>query len=591
MKVFSQRNFVILLALTLPTTGFSKSTKAKPAAAPALTLAPLLPGHERQQHEITAKKYVITSSGVGASEAGHMMFAKGGNIFDAATAVTFAISVERPQSTGIGGGGFMMIFNPKTMKEPEAVDFREMAPLAATAEMFLKDGKADPKMSLDGIKSVATPGTVAGILEIHKKYGKLPLATVMQPAIDLAENGFKVYGYLADSLVERLELLKASEAASKIFLKDGGKPLVVGDLLVQKDLAKVLREIAAKGKAGFYEGWVRDAILAESKRLGGILTAEDFAGYQVKWRQAVRGKFNGYDIYSMPPPSSGGIHVIEILNILSGFNLRKLGAQSPEAIHLTSAAMQRAFADRAKYLGDTDFAKVPIHGLMSKKYAAGLHKQIAAQKSQALPSAKVSAGDPLPFEHEETTHFSLMDSSGNMIASTQTVNWWMGSGVVVPGTGILLNDEMDDFAAQAGAANAFGAIGGNNNLIAPRKRPLSSMSPTLVTKGKMPVMTVGTPSGTKIITCVTLTLLNYLEYQMPLYDAVAAVRYHHQWQPDEIRFDEPALPKATQDALVANGYKLNLKNLNCIVNAIAKEKNLLHGVADPRSEGLAIGGN
>lgn len=551
-------------------------------------LAPLMEGHERSQHEVYGTHYVITSSGEGASKAGQTMFEKGGNIYDAAAAITFAISVERPQSTGIGGGGFMLIRNPESKDGVEAVDFREMAPLKAKPDMFLKNGEVVPKKSLDGIYSVAVPGLVAGILEVHSKYGTLPLETILAPAIELAESGFLIYPHLANAIKERAEVLKKYPAAAKIFLDDKQQPLPVGQKLIQKDLGKVLREIAKKGKAGFYDGWVKKAILAENKRLGGILTDKDFPNYKVAWREPVSSEFLGYTVYSMPPPSSGGAHVVEILNILEKENLKAMGPHSASAVHLTASAMQRAFADRAKFLGDSDFVRVPLAGLTSKSYAEKLRTEIESQEGKALPSAKIKGGD-LPLEPEETTHFSIMDSKGNMVASTQSVNWYLGSGVVVPGTGILLNDHMDDFAAKAGDANAFGAIGGNNNLIAPGKRPLSSMSPTLVLKGKTPVMTVGTPSGTRIISCVVLTTLNYLAYELPLYDSVAAIRYHHQWMPDEIRVDSPYFAEDVKKELESKGYKINQSDLGCKINAIALENGKIHGVADPRSEGLAIG--
>jgi gamma-glutamyltranspeptidase/glutathione hydrolase len=554
-----------------------------------LVLAPLVEGHSKKQHEVSGSQFVITSSGEGASFAGERMYAMGGNIYDAFAAMSFAISVERPQSTGIGGGGFAMIYDPAQKQNITAVDFREAAPLAATERMF-QDGKGEviPGKSTATIFAVATPGLVAGVLDIHKRHGKLTRAEVLQPAIELAEKGFKVYPHLANALKEQTPVLKKFSGSAKIFFHKDGRPLEVGDLLVQTDLAQTLRLIAKDGEAAFYRGKIRDQILAENKKWGGILTAKDFSDYKVKFRKDVAaGTYGKFQIFSMPPPSSGGAHVIEILNIVEPLNLKQFGAHAPYSVHMTAAAMQQAFADRAAYLGDADFVKVPLKGITSKKYAAEILKR--TPKDKATPSSTLKAGNPLPYESSETTHFTIADSSGAMLASTQTINGYFGSGIVASGSGIVLNNEMDDFSAKPGASNLFGAIGGTPNKIQPKKRPLSSMSPTLILKDNKPFMALGTPSGTRILTCVALTALNVLEYEMPLYDAVAAVRYHHQWQPDEIRFDEPGLPPDTINKLEAMGYKLNKKNLECKVNAVMFNKDAtLLGVSDPRSEGLSI---
>lgn len=559
--------------------------------SPDLPFAEQKAGAERGQYEARASRFMVATQGAASTRAGAKMFELGGNAIDAAAAVSFAISVERPQSTGIGGGGFMLL-HFRAKRETVAVDFREKAPARASERMFLdKKGEPVPRLSLDTPLSSGVPGLVAGIIEVHAKYGKLKLAAVLAPAIELAENGFPVYPDLAEDLETRKEILALYPDSRKIFLKADGSPLRTGDLLVQKDLAATLRKIAKGGRDAFYKGEIADAIAASHARHKGLITKQDLESYNVVWRQPVWGDYKGYSIASMPPPSSGGVHVIEILNILEGLDFAQNGPTSPTAIHLTASAMQRAFADRAAYLGDSDFVKVPVAGLLTKDYARTLRAEI--HPTIAAPSRDLKAGNPWPFqnphESKQTTHFTIMDSDGNTVASTQTINTEFGSGLVAEGTGILLNNEMDDFSAKPGAINAFGAVGSRQNAIAPGKRPLSSMSPTIVFQKGRPILALGTPSGTRIITCVTQTILNYLEYKMPLYDAVASVRYHHQWSPDEIRVDPPGFSPTLTQKLRAMGHSVRVDSLGCQVNAIAREGSQLLGVADPRGEGMSYG--
>ncbi len=537
-------------------------------------------------HEAFGTKYMIATQGEAASRAGAKMFELGGNAIDAAAAISFAIAVERPQSTGIGGGGFMLIHLAEE-KNIVSADFRERAPLKAYETMYQdKKGEVIPRLSVDGILAAAVPGMVAGVLEIHERYGKLERKEILTPAIELAENGFAIYDHLARAIKARKDLLAQSPAAKAIFLKADGEPLEEGDWLKQPNLAKTLKTIAKNGRAGFYSGWVAEALVKEEQRLGGLITQQDLDSYEVKFRQPIQGSYEDYEIYSMPPPSSGGVHVVQILNILEG-KLESTAPNSARNMHLTASAMQMAFADRARYLGDTDFVEVPLTGLTSKEYAKKLYAQIPADQARA--SKVIEAGEPTAKESNETTHFTVMDIAGNVVTSTQTINGWLGSTVVVPGTGFLLNNEMDDFSAKPGVANMFGAIGGRENAIEPGKRPLSSMSPTIVMKEGKPVMALGSPAGTRIITCVTLTMLNYLEYDKGLYEAVAAPRYHHQWLPDEIRVEEDGFEEATLAELESMGYKINRKDYGCKVQAIAREGKRLHGVSDPRGAGLSIG--
>lgn len=545
----------------------------------------------KSDYESRSSKIMITSQGQAATRAGLKISELGGNIFDVFTAVSFVIAVERPHSTGLGGGGFLMATGPM-VKKPLAVDFREMAPKAASEKMFLTDkGEIVKNLSVDGIKAVAVPGMVAGVLELHQKYGSLPLKLVLSPAIDLALKGFHVYPHLAQAIIDRADVLKKYGGVGIYFDKDGD-PLRTGDLLIQKDLAKTLMTIASHGRAGFYEGKIAQSIATTAQELGGGVTVSDLENYKVKYRNALTSTYHDYEIVSMPPPSSGGAHVIQMLNIIENDDLSKMKPHDPHAVNLVASAMQLAFADRAEFMGDSDFVKVPLQKLTSKKYAKELRKKILYNKALRSKHIRPQEKEPDPMESDETTHFTIMDSEGNSLASTQTINWDFGSGVVVSGTGIILNDEMDDFAPKIGASNIFGAIGGKNNLIAPAKRPLSSMTPTIVlNKDKKPVIALGTPAGTKIITCVLNVLINYLDFKLPLYEAVAATRFHHQWYPEEIRIDKSGFPKPTFFTLELMGHKINEKNLGCFIQAIALEGNQLHGVSDPRGEGLALGLN
>lgn len=533
---------------------------------------------------------IISTQGVAATDAARQMLERGGSVIDAAVAASFAISVERPHSTGIGGGGFLLFREARTGRS-FAVDFRERAPRAAREKMFIDSapgpsrGEVIPKLSLDGALASGVPGLVAGLLEIHRKWGRLPLATVMAPAIRLARQGLVVYPALAQALEDRKSVLSKYPATRAIFLKPDGSPYITGERLIQKDLAQTLERIAREGSRAFYRGRISQAIVAESRRLGGILSERDLREYPVKWRAPVRGSFKGFEILSMPPPSSGGTHVIEVLNILEKDDLKSKGVLSTQSIHLVASALQLAFADRAKYMGDPDFVPVPTSRLLSKDHAARLRAFIDPKK--ARPSAQI----PSQHESNETTHFSILDAEGNAVSSTQTINGWMGSGVVVPGTGILLNNEMDDFSAKPGAANLFGAVGGSANAIAPGKTPLSSMSPTIVLKDGRPMLVVGAPGGTRIISCVVQSILNYLEFGLPLGEAITIPRFHHQWLPDQLSIDAPGPAPEVQAELTRMGHALKVgpDAVHCRVMAVAREGDSLVGASDPRDAGTAAG--
>ena len=519
--------------------------------------------------------FAIASQGVLSSEAAVKMFQKGGNVFDAFASVSFALGVERPQSSGLGGGGFLTYYR-KGMKRPSTLDFRERAPIKSTPAMFQdKKGRLIPRKSLDGVFSVAVPGMVAGVLHIHKKFGVLPLETVMEPAIKLAEEGFAIYKELADAIFSRRNVLVQYPSSKRIFFKDG-RPRREGDWLYQKDLAHTLRTIAKKGKKGFYQGRVAGSIIGEIEKGEGILSYEDLSQYKVINRPAVHGRYKGFDIYSMGLPSSGGIHIIQLLNILEKDGL--IPRDSFETIHLLASAMRMIFMDRARHLGDGDFVDVPVKKLISKKYARSLRK--GTLKNHKLKNHKER-------ESKETVHFSIMDKEGNTISSTQSINGLFGSGVVATGVGIVLNNEMDDFTSKVGTKNLFGAVGGEKNIITPGKRPLSSMSPTIVFKDGKPLLSLGSPNGTRIITCVAQVLLNYLAHQMPLDHAVAASRIHHQWPSNLLELEGEQ--RKNWDSFKQAGYRPERKKSGCKVQAVERTKRGLFAVSDPRYIGRSAG--
>ncbi len=542
----------------------------------------------RKFHEAFSKNEMVTSQGKGTTEAALEVFKKGGNIIDAFVAASFAISVERPHSTGIGGGGFLLYFSKKENKV-FAFDFREVAPMSAVTNMFLtKKGETQPLLSQEGALAVATPGLVKGLYEIHKRFGKLSWEETMRPSIKLAREGFPLYKQLHEALIDRKNLLLLDPEAKKTFYLDSGSVPKLGSLVIQENLAKTLELISINGATGFYEGKIANSIIKTINKKRGLLSHRDLKTYKMIERSPVTGIYKGLKIYSMPPPSSGGIHVIQILKMLEPYKLKELGPQTAEAVHLTANAMQRAFLDRATYLGDPDFNKIPTQSLVDENYIEKLSQTI--NTSNALKESSLKKVE-LPYESTDTTHFTIADREGNLVASTQTINGWFGSGVIAEGTGIILNNEMDDFAQKVGAKNLFGAVGGEYNLIEPRKRPLSSMSPTIITKNDSPLMALGSPSGTRIITCVAQTILNSVEFEMPLYEAVAATRIHQQWQPDVLKIESPFLDPQVESELKRKGHKVIHEKLGCSIQAIRKNHHGWEGVSDPRGEGLAKGLN
>ncbi len=540
-----------------------------------------------------------------AAQAGLEILSRGGNAIDAAVAVAFALAVTHPQAGNLGGGGFMLI--RKANGETIFIDYREVAPAAARADMYLdSEGKRLPGASTEGWRAAAVPGTVAGLEFALKNYGTQPWDKVMGPAIRLADKGFPVSQRLADDLIDSAPKLGRFSESRKIFL-NGGKFLNPGDTFKQKDLADTLEKIAKGGAREFYQGSVATKLEAEVKRNGGLLTAADLRAYQVKIRQPLVGKFRGYEVITAPPPSSGGVALLEMLNILDPLLPADAKARDPATMHVVTESMRRAFADRARYLADADFACVPVEMLTAATYAGQVRASINREHASAsakleLPPATGCKATPQVAGREgsNTTHFAVIDSEGNAVANTYTINQFFGSGVTVPGLGFLLNDEMDDFTTRPGAPNVlFNLVQSDANKIEPGKRPLSSMTPTIVTRDGQTVLVLGSPGGARIINGVLLVLLNRLAFGMSLPEAVALPRYHHQWLPDALFLEKSSFTSVQVDALRNLGH--DVRDISEISAAIPKPKSVgqvnaierdpktgeLIGVGDGRRGGVA----
>ncbi|MGN8343095.1 gamma-glutamyltransferase [Pseudomonas sp. SMV71] len=568
---------------------------ARTLIATSLTLSCLYTQAASQAPVAAENGMVVTAQHL-ATHVGVDVLKSGGNAVDAAVAVGYALAVVYPAAGNLGGGGFMTLQLADGRKT--FLDFREKAPLAATANMYLdKDGNVVPELSTRGHLAVGVPGTVSGMELALQKYGSKPRAELIAPAIRLAEEGFTLEQGDVDLLETATDVFKKDMRDSGAIFLHNGEPMQVGQKLVQKDLAKTLREISSKGADGFYKGWVADALVTSSQANKGIITQADLDKYKTRELAPVECDYRGYHIVSAPPPSSGGVVLCQIMNILDGYPMKELGFHSAQGMHYQIEAMRHAYVDRNSYLGDPDFVKNPIDHLLDKNYAAKLRAVIDPQK--AGDSQKIKPG-VAPHEGSNTTHYSIVDQWGNAVSVTYTLNDWFGAGVMASKTGVILNDEMDDFTAKVGVPNMYGLVQGEANAIAPGKAPLSSMSPTIVTKDGKTVMVVGTPGGSRIITATLLTILNVIDYGMNLQEAVDAPRFHQQWMPEETNLETFAASPDTQKILESWGHKFaGPQDPNHIAAILVGApslggkpvgKNRFYGANDPRrNTGLSLG--
>ena len=526
--------------------------------------------------EVDKNGMVVTQHYI-ATDVGAKILEDGGNAYDASIAVAFALAVVLPRAGNIGGGGFMVMFD-KESNETYSIDYRERAPRLATKDMFLnKDGSVNKKRAREGILSIGVPGTVFGMWEIHKKFGSMPWKKLIEPSIKLAKEGFIISPFMSDALNKRYKKLSKYQNFKDIFYQD--YPVQLNTRLIQQDLANTLTIIANKGAKGFYEGEVANKIVNDMKKQNGLITSDDLKNYRPIWRKPVKGSFDKYEIVTMGPPSSGGIHIIQMLNILEKFNLKDLGHNSASYGALLSEVMKYAYADRSKYLADPDYFEVPTAQLTSKEYAETIYNKISLNKT--TPSSKILPGNLIPFESQDTTHFSIADNFGNVISNTYTLNSGYGSGIVISETGIIMNNEMDDFVSAPGVPNQFGLLGGEANKIEPYKRPLSSMTPTIVFEDDMPILATGTPGGSVIITAVLQFLLNTLVFEMEISDATIAPRVHQQWGPD-ILFLEKGFDMNAAKKIESFGQKILISGPRTSLESLEIKDGLFYGFGDTR---------
>ena len=565
-------------------------------AALVAVLLPLMPAcaqtsdepiirYDDLRHPVLGANGMVSSQNAHASEVGAQVLADGGNAVDAAVAVGFALAVTLPRAGNLGGGGFMLVHDAAA-DETVAIDYREAAPRRATRDMFLDaDGNVDQQRARFSHLSAGVPGTVAGLWRAHRDYGKLPWKRVVEPAIRLARDGFEVTYDLAGLLASRKERLCRFEAACRYFYKPGGEPYQPGERFLQPDLADTLQVIADQGPDAFYRGAIADKIVAEMERGGGFIDAESLAAYEPAVREPARGNYRGYEVLTMPPPSSGGIHVVQMLNILENFPMAEFGSGSADAIHVLAETARLAYADRSKRLGDPDYYDVPADWLTSKGYARRLAATI--DMKQARPSSEVAPGVPPAYESPDTTHFSVMDRDGNVVSNTTTLNFSFGSGIAVAGAGFLLNNEMDDFSAKAGVPNAFGLLGGEANEIERGKRPLSSMTPLIVLDDGNAWFATGSPGGSRIITTVLQMVVNVIDHGMNIAEAEAAPRMHHQWYPDVLQLESGISPDTIR-LLEARGHEIAATQWSMgSLQTVAYEDGVFRGSSDPRRPNAA----
>ena len=548
--------------------------------------SPVLNKESITHPEVGLEGMVVTQHYL-ASEVGEAILNKGGNAYDATIAVAFALAVVLPRAGNIGGGGFTVLYNSSD-ESFQSLDYREKAPLAASKNMYLdKNGDVISNLSTLGYKAIAVPGTVDGMWELHKKYGSMDWKELIVPSIKLAKEGFKVSPLMADTLNRNYKSLSKFSETKKIFFQEN--PVKFNSLLIQKDLAKTLEKISNNGRNGFYKGDVAQKIVADMKRNDGLITFDDLENYKSKWRKPLIRKYKNFEVITMPPPSSGGLHLIQMLNILENFDLKSMKHNSPSYVLLLNEVMKYAYADRSQYLGDPDYVDVPVNKLISKDYAESISKKITIDS--VTQSDDIKAGMYIDLESDETTHFSIADKYGNLVSTTYTLNSSFGSKVVIAKTGILMNNEMDDFSSAPGVPNQFGLLGGKFNEIQPSKRPLSSMTPTIVFKNNSPFLIMGTPGGSRIITAVLQNFLNIAEFEMNLADSINKPRVHQQWYPD-LLFLEKGFDELHAEKITELGQEVYFMDPGTALESIMIKNNYFYGYGDTRRpDSKAIGVN
>jgi gamma-glutamyltranspeptidase/glutathione hydrolase len=545
-------------------------------------------GYEAAQKETArGNNGMVTTQHFLATGVGEKILNKGGNAYDASIAIAFTLAVVLPRAGNIGGGGFMVMYDSETSKE-YSIDYREKAPALSTRDMYLNDDGSfnDKYLSTFGYLSIGVPGTVAGLWEVHKQFGSLPWSALIEDAINYAENGFYMTDYMADVLYKYNEKMSYFPETKKIFQKD--YPNFRNKKLFQKDLAKTLRVISLNGRDGFYKGEVAKKITDQMQLNGGLIQSADLENYNPVWREPIISSYRNNKIITMGPPSSGGIHIIQMLNILENYDLNELGHNSTDYINLLTEVMKHAYADRSKYLGDPDFFDVPIDKIISKKYSDEIFNSVALGHS--VPAKDIHPGMYLDNESHETTHFSVVDADGNVVSSTYTLNSTFGSGVVIKETGILMNNEMDDFSAAPGIPNQFGLLGAKANEIVPAKRPLSSMTPTIVMKDDELFFTTGSPGGSRIISAVLQSIINIIDFDMNLEQATFAKRIHHQWQPDILEI-ELSIDDDIKNSLKEMGYFIDLVEPRTCIQTIMYQNGEFTGYGDFRRPDAFASGN
>jgi len=563
---------ILLISLTFTQLSYAATTSTSSQAAIYSKMA--------VHHPVWAKNAMVATQESLATQIGLDILKQGGNAVDAAVAVGYALAVTLPRAGNLGGGGFMLVYL-NDQKKAIAIDYREKAPAQSSRNMYLdEDGNAQSALSRFHGLAIGVPGTVMGLELARKKYGTLSRDVLIGPALKLAREGIIVSPDLASSLDKAQQRLQKWPSSKAIFYKANGDNYQIGERLKQPDLANSLAAIIEQGERAFYQGKIAEQISKSVQQAGGIISTDDMKNYHAVEREAIQGNYRGYQVLSMPPPSSGGVHIVQLLNMLEHYPLSEYGHNSAQTLHIMSESMRRVYADRAQYLGDSDFVDVPVKALTSKAYAKQTIQQI--DLTQATDSQLISAGNVAPYESDQTTHFSIMDKWGNAVSNTYTLNFSYGMGLVATGTGILLNNEMDDFSAKPGESNGYGLIGGEANAIQPGKRPLSSMSPTIILKDNQPYIVTGTPGGSRIITTTLQIILNVLDHDMNIAEATAAPRIHHQWLPDYIRY-EKGISLDTIGLLQAKGHTLKQQATMGSTQTILRNESGTYGASDPRT--------